>query len=244
MSTELRQNTYDQMADVYAQSYAEPRSPGFHFNLDLVIPRLMQAAGSVDGLSVLDAGCGEGIVSRSLVGRAAQVVGIDIAPKFIDYARQRDLSQSMTYETHDLSRPLPQYANTFDLVVSNLVLNDVPDYAGFISTLSSVIKPNGRIVMSLNNPYSALLREKVTSYFDSDAVQQYGFGPVTYFHRTMEDYCRAFQQAGLAIRCLYDVQMSEGMAALLPEKNRTFPWYSYYHRFPFIIILDLVKPAT
>jgi 2-polyprenyl-3-methyl-5-hydroxy-6-metoxy-1,4-benzoquinol methylase len=243
MSSKLQQNTYDQIADAYAQSYADQRSSEFNFNLDLAIPRLLEVVGSVDGLTVLDAGCGEGILSRSLPNTAARIVGIDIVSQFIAYALQRDLTQSITYEVHDLSKPLPQYADTFDLVVSNLVLNDVPDYVGFINTLSSVLKANGRIVLSFNNPYSALLREKVNNYFDSDAVHQYGFGAVTYFHRTMEDYFRAFQQAGLALRCLYDLHMTEAMVAQLPEKNRSFSWYPYYHRFPFALILDLVKLA-
>jgi 2-polyprenyl-3-methyl-5-hydroxy-6-metoxy-1,4-benzoquinol methylase len=152
----------------------------------------MEVVGRVDGLAVLDAGCGEGIVSRSLVGTATRLVGIDIVPQLIAYARARDLTHAITYEVHDLSRPLPHYQYTFDLIVSNLVLNDVPDYRGFITTLSASLKPRGRLVLSLNNPYSALLREKVDNYFDTGAVAQYVFGPALYFHRTMEDYMHAF----------------------------------------------------
>ena len=244
MSTKPRQNTYDQFADAYAETYAQPQTSGFDFLRDLLLPRLVEVAGSVDGLTVLDAGCGEGIVSRSLIGAATRVIGIDIVPQLLAYARERDLTQSIAYETRDLSRPLPHYADTFDLIVSNLVLNDVPDYRGFITTLGDVLKPHGRIVLSLNNPYSALLREKVQNYFDSEAVAQYGFGPALYFHRTMEEYLDAFHQAGLLLCRLYDVQMPEAMVAHLPEKNRRFPWYSFYHRFPFILILELVKHAA
>jgi len=244
MSTKLQQNTYDQFADTYARSYAQPRTTGFNSNLDLVIPRLVEVVGSVDGLTVLDAGCGEGIVSRSLVGMATRVVGIDIVPQLIAYARARDLTQSITYEVHDLSCPLPPYHHTFDLIVSNLVLNDVPDYRGFITTLSATLKPSGRIVLSLNNPYSALLREKVDNYFDTEAVAQYVFGPATYFHRTMEEYFHAFHEADLVLGRLYDVHMTEAMVAQLPEKNRHFPWYSFYHRFPFMLILDLIKHSA
>ena len=122
---QAQQNTYDQFADTYAQAYAQPRPAGFHANLDLVIPRLVEVVGSVDGLTVLDAGGGEGIVSRALVGTATRVIGIDIVPQLIAYARARDLTQAITYEVHDLSR-LPRYQHTFDLIVSNLVLNDVP----------------------------------------------------------------------------------------------------------------------
>jgi 2-polyprenyl-3-methyl-5-hydroxy-6-metoxy-1,4-benzoquinol methylase len=244
MSTKLQENTYDQFADDYAHSYLRLDPDAFNYNLDLVIPRLLQVAGDVDGLTVLDAGCGEGIVSRTLSSSAKQVVGIDVSPRLIEYARERDITQTITYEVRDLSRPLPEYTDTFDLVVSNLVLNDVPDYRAFITTLSAVLKPLGRIVLSMNNPYSAVLREKVHNYFDSDAVAQYGFGPVTYFHRTMEEYLHAFHQAGLLLRDLYDVQMPEAMVARLPEKNQQFPWFSFYHRFPFILILDLIKHAA
>jgi 2-polyprenyl-3-methyl-5-hydroxy-6-metoxy-1,4-benzoquinol methylase len=244
MSTKLRENTYDQFADDYAQSYLRDDPDAFNYNLDLVIPCLMQVAGSVDGLTVLDAGCGEGIVSRTLSSAATRVVGIDVSPRLIAYARERDSTQTITYAVRDLSRPLPEYADTFDLVVSNLVLNDVPDYRGFITTLSTVLRPHGRVVLSMNNPYSAVLREKVQNYFDSDAVARYGFGPVTYFHRTMEEYLHTFRHAGFVMCDLYDVQMPEAMVAQLPEKNRQFPWFSLYHRFPFIIILELIKVSA
>jgi 2-polyprenyl-3-methyl-5-hydroxy-6-metoxy-1,4-benzoquinol methylase len=238
--TELQQQAYDRLADEYAQTYAEPRPAGFHYHLDLAIPQLLQAIGPVDGLTVLDAGCGEGIVSRSLVG-AVRVVGIDVSSRLIAYARDRDPTNAISYEAHDLSRSLPQYAGMFDLVVSNLVLNDVPDYVGFIRTLSDVLKPRGRIVLNINNPYSAVLRQKVDSYFDSHRAVHYNFGAVSYYHRTMEDYMTAFAQNGLVIQRLYDIQMTEDMVAQLPEANRQFPWYVFYHRFPFMIILDLVK---
>jgi 2-polyprenyl-3-methyl-5-hydroxy-6-metoxy-1,4-benzoquinol methylase len=243
MSNEIEQNTYDQFADEYAQSHQQPRTEAFHFNLDLFIPRLLAVVGSTEGLTVLDAGCGEGIVSRSLIATAAQVVGIDVSPRLIAYARERDLTKRIAYVVADLSQPLPQYANTFDLIVSNLVLEDVPDYIGFITTLSQCLKPHGRLVLSMNNPYSAVLREKVESYFDSGAAVRYNFGPVTYYHRTMEDYSQAFHQAGLLLSRLYDVQMTEAMVAQLPAQNRQFSWYSFYHRFPFVFILDLVKTA-
>jgi 2-polyprenyl-3-methyl-5-hydroxy-6-metoxy-1,4-benzoquinol methylase len=187
---ELRQNTYDQFADRYAQSYDQTDRDHFHFNLDLIIPQVLQVVGDTNDLTVLDAGCGEGIVSRLLADRSATVIGIDISPRFIELARERDVTKTIRYEVHDLSQPLPQYEQAFDLIVSNMVLNDMPDYRGFITTLSKLLKSNGRIVLSMNNPYSAVLREKVESYFDSDKVVLYGMAQdgiaVYYFHHTME----------------------------------------------------------
>ena len=67
-------------------------------------------------------------------------------------------------------------------------------------------------MLSLNNPYAALLREKVDNYFDTEVVAQYVFGPATYFHRTMEEYIHAFHEADLVLCRLYDVHMTEGIS--------------------------------
>lgn len=241
----MRQNTYDQFADEYARWYAEAPAGAFHFNLEVIISRLLEVAGSPAGLTILDAGCGEGIVSRLLAAEAAHVTGIDVSPRLIAYAQERDQTQAIRYEVADLSRPLPQYAGSFDMVVSNMVLNDVPDYRGFIATIGSVLKPGGRLVLSMNNPYSALIREKVDDYFDSGKTVLYNMArdgvAVYYYHHTMEEYLTAFRQAGLLLRGLYDLRISEAMVARLPEQNRQFPWFSLYARFPFMVVLDLVN---
>jgi 2-polyprenyl-3-methyl-5-hydroxy-6-metoxy-1,4-benzoquinol methylase len=243
----LRQNTYDRYADRYAQSYSQPGEVRFNFNRDFIIPRLLHVVGDVTGLRVLDAGCGEGIVSRVLAHQAAEVVGFDVSPRLIELARERAGNQRLAYEVHDLSQALPQYAHSFDVVVSNMVLNDAPDYKGFIATLSAVTKPQGRIVLSLNNPYSAVLREKVDSYFDSGKAVLYNMArdgiAVYYYHHTMQEYMTAFQKTGLLLRSLVDLQLSDEMAAQLPDQNREFSWFPMYHRFPFVVVLELVKPA-
>ncbi len=70
-----------------------------------------------------------------------------------------------SYQVADLSQPLSAYQNHFDLVASFFVLNDVPDYQGFLTTLGSVLKPAGRLVLFMNNPYSLVLRGHITDYF-------------------------------------------------------------------------------
>ncbi|MEM7534096.1 MAG: class I SAM-dependent methyltransferase [Chloroflexota bacterium] len=248
----MKQNTYDQYADQYARGYAKEHQDQFNYNRDLVIPNLFSLV-DVDNeltrdLTILDAGCGEGIVSRMLsehITPNSAIVGIDVSPRLVETAVSRNTNPAITYEVHDLSQPLSQYASHFDLIVSNLVLNDVPHYEGFIATLGSVLKPNGRIVASMNNPYSAVFREKVDNYFDSHTSTLYGMAKegvaVYYYHRTMEEYITAFHQNGLLLRRLVDMRMPEAMVAQLPERNKEFPWYDMYHRYPFMIVLELVK---
>lgn len=243
MTTTGAQTAYDQIAVHYALSQQPAQGDGFSWNHDLVIPNLLKVIGDVAGLTVVDAGCGEGIVARYLAKRGATVIGIDSSAQLIALAQAENDEQSIRYEVHDLCHPLPQYAQAFDVVVSNLVLNDVADYQGFVATLGTLTKHNGRLILSMTNPYSAVMREKVHSYFDSGIAVPYawGGGHVYHFHRTMQEYMAAFHCAGFLLSSLTDVQMTAAMVAQLPTTNRASPWFPMYHRFPFFVILEFFK---
>ncbi len=243
----MQSNTYNQVADHYAEYLKALRAETFSFNHDLVIPLLLERAGNIVGLRVLDAGCGEGIVARLLAAAGAHVVGIDIASRLIEIAQVQDAEKSIEYLAHDLSLPLPHYTSTFDLVVSNLVINDVPDYKGFIATLGTVTKSRGRVILSLNNPYSALIREKVANYFDSGRATLYNMAKdgveVYYYHRTMEDYLSTFQQAGFVLSGYQDVQLPHAIFENLPQRYKQLPYAEMYDKFPFFLILEFVKAS-
>jgi 2-polyprenyl-3-methyl-5-hydroxy-6-metoxy-1,4-benzoquinol methylase len=95
--------------------------------------QFLQIVGEVSGLTVLDAGCGEGYLSRILMHRGAQVTGIAISPRLVEMARAKDPAGNITYLVADLSQQLTAYQDHFDLIASLFVLNDVPDYRGFLT---------------------------------------------------------------------------------------------------------------
>src|SRR5712692_2851636 len=161
---ENKSNRYDEFALKYAELVAAREEAGIEH--DPIMPRFLKILGDVSGLITLDAGCGEGYFSRILALRSARVIGIDIAAPLIEIARAKDAEGTIIYQVADLSKPLPEYQNHFDLIVSHLVLNDVYDYRGFLTTLGSVARPGGRLVLSLNNPYSYVVRSHITNYFD------------------------------------------------------------------------------
>ena len=242
-SLRKKTNTYDRYADLYADQIAKRKTTADTklASLDLPLHYLLDYAGDVKNLTVLDAGCGEGHVSRILSNRGAQVTGIDISPRFIDIARSKDEEDKIDFRVHDLSQPMPQFTGHFDLVVSNLVLNDVPDYMRFISTLGSVVRSGGRVVLSMNNPYSAVPREKVDHYFDSGtSIVYWGIYAssgikVFYYHRTLEDYIAAFRDSGFLLKSLSDVCPTEEMLHADPGLRER--WY----RFPVFMVLEFVK---
>jgi len=242
-SLRKKTNTYDRYADQYADQIAKRKTAADMklTLLNLPLHYLLNYAGDVKNLTVLDAGCGEGHVSRILASRGAQVTGIDVSSRFIDIARSRDEEGKVDYRVHDLSQPLPQFAGYFDLVVSNFVLNDVPDYARFVSTLGSVTRLGGRVVLSMNNPYSAVPRKKVDHYFDSGtSIVYWGIYAssgikVFYYHRTLEEYITTFRDSGFLLKSLSDVCPTEEMLRSDPGLRER--WY----HFPVFMVLEFVK---
>jgi SAM-dependent methyltransferase len=158
----------------------------------------------------------------------------------IEQARARDPEARIDYQVADLSRPLPATAGRFDAVGSYLVLNDVRDYRGFAATVAASLKPSGRLVLALNNPYSAVTDRHVTDYFDSGAVSRYRglweSGIQTYYHhRTLENYLDAFHDGGLRLTKLTDVSTRA-------DAHRPDAYLPPGGRFPRYMLLAFVKP--
>jgi 2-polyprenyl-3-methyl-5-hydroxy-6-metoxy-1,4-benzoquinol methylase len=233
-------NAYDDYAEEYAKGVAGLEEAGVEGDPLGLLPRLLDLLGHLDGRTVLDAGCGEGYLSRVLSSRGARVTGIDISPRLVRMARQKDPEGTIDYRVADLSKPLPDHEEHFDAVASRLVLNDVYDHEGFIATLSAVLKPGGRLVIAMNNPYSYVVRKHVRDYFDSGGAHLYrGMAAegirVHFYHRTLEEYLDAFLAGGLRLLKLVDppnVASNPRMDTLLPEG----------YRLPFLMILAFEKP--
>ena len=233
-------NTYDEFASQYAQMMTVQEKAGVEPGSNM--SQFLQIVGDVSGLTVLDAGCGEGYLSRILMHRGAQVTGIDISPRLVEMARTKDPTGNITYQVADLSQPLPAYQDHFDLIASFFVLNDVSDYRGFLSTLGSVLKRAGRLVLFMNNPYSLVVRGHITDYFaaSGQAVPYRGLAEagvkVHFYHRTLEEYLAASISAGFQLQRLVDVPTPEGS---FKRRNDTLIPEGYH--FPFFTILSLVK---
>jgi 2-polyprenyl-3-methyl-5-hydroxy-6-metoxy-1,4-benzoquinol methylase len=230
-------NPWDEYADEY-DHWLSHRASGQL--VDTGFPaRLLDLLGDLTGEAVLDAGCGQGYLTRMLAARGARVTGIDLSPRLIQKARKADPESLIDYRLADLSRPLPELEGRFDAVASYLVLNDVRDYRGFAVTLASLARPGARIALGFNNPYSSVVREHITDYFAEGAMGTYiGMAKqgvhARYYHRTLEQYLDAFLDAGLRLVKLVDVPDVFGLEWILPPESR----------FPRFMILAFEKPRS
>jgi 2-polyprenyl-3-methyl-5-hydroxy-6-metoxy-1,4-benzoquinol methylase len=234
---QLAANPWDEHAEAFAQWATKREQAGVAGNAITVC--LLELLGDVARREVLDACCGDGFLARLLAARGAQVTGLDLSPRLIQLARERDPQGNIKYQVADLSRPLPEMAEHFDLIGSYLALNDVADHRGFAATLATLIKTGGRAVLAFNNPYSSVVREHISDYFEHGAHGVYGgmsaaMGTTVYFyHRTLEEYLDAFLVAGFRLAKLADVPERPGVPWALPS----------IRRFPRFMVLAFNKPA-
>lgn len=94
------------------------------------------------GMRVLDAGCGEGVLSFMMAEKGAEVIGVDLSGPNIEAAAARASQlnlQNVSFLVGD-AESLPFSDNSFDLVVSSHVLEHVPDFDRGLKEVMRVTK--------------------------------------------------------------------------------------------------------
>ena len=107
----------------------------------------------LQGKSVLDVGCGGGILAESMAARGATVTGIDLGDKPLKVAKLHLLEsgQSVDYRlisAEDLALERP---HSFDLVTCMEMLEHVPDPAATVRACATLVKPGGWVFFSTIN---------------------------------------------------------------------------------------------
>jgi SAM-dependent methyltransferase len=210
MTAPTRTSAYDQYAEEYAAYVATREQDGLEGDPFGILAPLLAQLGDVTGQEVLDAGCGEGYLSRILAARGARVTGVDLSPRLVALAGQKPAAGSITYLAADLCEPQPDLEGRFDAIASFFVLNDVEDHRGFAETLARSLKPGGRAVLGFNNPYDYVMRKgHGSAYFETGGAHPCGLSsvgvPVFFYHRTLPQYLDAFLDAGLRLTKIVDV---------------------------------------
>jgi len=193
------------------ERYQQPESTVSDPTFVMEESALMEEIGSVEGLRVVDLGCGDAAIGAVLLNAGCgRYLGIDGSANMVQAARAtlRDTSGEVIQgDIEDFAAP----TNAFDLVVSRLALHYVEDLG---PVLRACLSPVGRVVFTVVHPVITAhdarpsteeLRTNwvVDDYFVGGPREQHWLGAtVVWHHRTVEDYVAELHGAGFALTAL------------------------------------------
>jgi 2-polyprenyl-6-hydroxyphenyl methylase / 3-demethylubiquinone-9 3-methyltransferase len=112
------------------------------------------------GKTVLDVGCGGGILAEAMAGRGARVTGIDLSEKSLRVAELHRLESgaAVTYEHAMAEDFAARHAGGFDVVTCMELLEHVPGPASVVAACARLARPGGQVFFSTinRNPKSYL----------------------------------------------------------------------------------------
>lgn len=111
-----------------------------------------KAAKSLDGLRVLDVGCGGGLVSEPLSRLGARVTGIDPGAEAVEAASAHAGARGLdiAYEVAT-AEALAARGESFDAVLLLEVVEHVPDVPAFLKAVAPLVRPGGIAILSTLN---------------------------------------------------------------------------------------------
>jgi 2-polyprenyl-6-hydroxyphenyl methylase / 3-demethylubiquinone-9 3-methyltransferase len=110
------------------------------------------------GLTLLDIGCGGGLLAEALAGLGADVTAIDPAPRNIEIAKAHAEKSGLTIDYRCVSvETLAAGEKKFDAVLAMEVIEHVRDLRGFMKASASLVRPGGLL-------FAATLNRTLKSY--------------------------------------------------------------------------------
>jgi len=228
---ELNAREYDAMAVEYALDNAHNS-----YNAHYERPATIQLLGDVDGLRVLEVGCGAGLLTEWLIDHGAAVTAFDVSAEMIALARKR-VGDRAVLLVADAARRLSFATDEgFDLVVASLVMHYVRDWEAVLSEFRRVLAPSGSVVFSTHHPSMDWRLHSPDDYFAIRQVTETwtkgsGEFEVTFWRRPLTAMTESVTSTGFLIEQMVEPAPASELEARDPiayENLRTTPAFLFF----------------
>ena len=133
--------------DEFARNYDDRRARGYHKLIDDQAAAIVRRVG--EGKTLLEVGCGTGLILERVAQFAARADGVDVSPGMVEHARRRGLNVRVADAT-----ALPYADAAFDVAYSFKVLAHVSRLDEALAEMLRVVRPGGHIVFDMYNKRS------------------------------------------------------------------------------------------
>jgi 2-polyprenyl-3-methyl-5-hydroxy-6-metoxy-1,4-benzoquinol methylase len=250
---------WNSIAEDYTNLIANRGTP---HHRDILNPCVSQLLGDVKGKKLLDAGCGEGYLARHYAQKGAVVTGLDISSILVEKADgiSKKAGIDVSFQIGDICNLNDIGNSSFDLVLCNLVLLNIPCFTEALMEFDRILNDDGILVFSIvhpafnfygpgkwemgeKNPKSHRqegLFFKVDNYFNEREFQHYWrtregvkfAKPIIFYHRTLSSYFEGIHNAGFRL-----VSFKEP----LPVTDSEF--FQRERRIPFFAVFKVKKSS-
>lgn len=240
--------------DESAREWAGTNSGYGKFRFHLIAPQLEKILGNGGGKELLDAGCGDGIYTNFATERGFHAVGIDGSAEMVALAHKN--YPKLEFKQADLMELLPFGDESFDVVLSILVLMSLSDIRTFLNESHRVLKSHGQLIIVVRHPtfsnpvmslYKTILdkvmfkkpKGLIENYFlnkqDRRAWEKDKTWNIPYYPRTLEQYSNEFVNSGFIIGSMHEPN------TLPLDYLKQFPKLEYVTRLPRFLFFKLIK---
>jgi len=228
----MKQKSVKNLYNQIAKKYKKNRSRIANDVTEL--PKVLEFAGNVKGLKILDLGCGLGIHAKKYLTRGASVLGIDVSEEMIkickDYCNGEGEFFVADFENTEFDK------SSFDLIIASFSLHYSNKLNLLFHKFYSWIKPNGRMIFSIYHPIKYFLK---TQNFDFSESKKISFKlsssdvEIFNYYHPIERYFQWFMESGFEL-----VKIAE---TTIPKNLDNWP--ESKKRIPNAIVFEITKKS-
>lgn len=219
---------------------------GHYYHQTIVLPNVLRLLGLKKGDSLLDLGCGQGVLFRRL-SKDIDYLGIDHSQDLIERAKRFSPDHFLCC---DASKPLPIEKRDFDAACFILSLQNIELCEKAIANAARHLRKGGRLLLVLNHPCFRIPRQshwgvdekskiqyrRMNGYMSSQKIpiqmqpSRSEKSPITYsHHHSLSKYTQWLANQGLVITAIEEWcsnKKSEGSRAKMEDRARCeFPLF-------------------